>query len=95
MAATLMPVIATNAGKAAVVGLLKFIPVGGSIVGGVISGVTAGAITGAIGYAWATVCERLVAAGDDALDGEALSTLFNAEFLSQFTKLMPSKSAGK
>jgi uncharacterized protein (DUF697 family) len=95
MAATLMPVIATNAGKAAVVGLLKFIPVAGSIAGGVISGVTAGAITGAIGYAWAAVCERLTTAGDDAPDGEALSALFNTEFLSQFAKLMPSKSAVK
>ncbi|AYF98737.1 GTPase [Protaetiibacter intestinalis] len=95
MAATLMPVIATNAGKAAVVGLLKLIPVGGSIVGGIISGVTAGAITGAIGYAWAAVCERLVEGGDEALDGDALGALFNAEFLSQFTKLMPAKTTAK
>ncbi|RQP11459.1 MAG: DUF697 domain-containing protein [Microbacteriaceae bacterium] len=91
MAATLMPVIASNAGKAAVVGLLKFIPVGGAVVGGIISGVTAGAITGAIGYAWAAVCERIIDAGDDALDGDALSALFNAEFLAQFTKLMAKK----
>ena len=93
MAATLMPVIATNAGKAAVVGLLKFIPVGGSIVGGIISGATAGAITGAIGYAWAAVCERLIADGDGSIDGDALSALFNAEFLSQFARLMPTKPA--
>lgn len=45
-------------GKAVVAGVLKFIPVAGSILGGAISATTAFAITEAVGFAYIEVLKR-------------------------------------
>lgn len=91
LAAALVPSIATNAGRAAVTGLLKVIPGAGSIVGGVVSAGTAGVLTAAMGFAWMAVCDQLVQGKlkgvDGLLDSEAIRSLFGAEFKSWFAKL--------
>jgi uncharacterized protein (DUF697 family) len=96
LAATLVPSIATGAGRAAVTGLLKLIPGAGSIVGGVVSAGTAGMLTGAMGYAWIAVCEQLVQGRlksvDGLLDRDAVRALFGAEFSTWSAKLMPGRS---
>jgi len=82
--------VATGAGRAAVTGLLKFIPGVGMLVGGAINATIAGAFTMAMGTAWALVCEQLVQGGlravDGALDVDAIRDLFMSEFKDQVTK---------
>jgi uncharacterized protein (DUF697 family)/predicted GTPase len=81
---------ATTAGKAAVTGLLKFIPGVGMAVGGAINATIAGGFTMAMGTAWALVCEQLVQGGlrtvDGALDVDAIRDVFMGEFKGQVTK---------
>jgi uncharacterized protein (DUF697 family)/predicted GTPase len=83
---------ATNVGKAAVVGLLKFIPGVGMLVGGAINATVAGGFTMAMGVAWTLVCEQLAQGGlrlvDGALDVDAIRDVFMGEFKDQVTKRM-------
>lgn len=86
---------ATGAGRAAVTGLLKFIPGAGSVIGGVVSASTAGVLTAAIGYAWVAVCDQLAQGKlkgvDGILDNTAIRKLFESEFLRNFTKMRSQK----
>lgn len=81
---------ATNAGRAAVTGLLKLIPGVGMIVGGTINAAVGGGFTMAMGVAWALVCEQLAQGGlrlvDGALDVGAIRDVFMGEFKDQVTK---------
>jgi len=87
MASLAATAAATTAGKAAVTGLLKFIPIVGMVVGGVINAAVAGTFTMAMGAAWALVCEQLVQGRlrtvDGALDAGAIKDLFMSEFRDQ------------
>lgn len=87
MASLAATAAATTAGKAAVVGLLKFIPVVGMVVGGAINATVAAGFTMAMGAAWALVCEQLVQGRlrtvDGALDVAAIRDLFMGEFKEQ------------
>lgn len=81
---------ATTAGRAAVTGLLKFIPVVGSLVGGLISATVAAGFTMAMGAAWLLVCEQLAQGGlrtaDGVLDTDAIRKVFMGEFKDQVAK---------
>jgi len=84
---------ATGAGRAAVTGLLKFIPGVGMLVGGTINAAVGAGFTMAMGIAWALVCERLAKGGlrliNGALDVDAIRDLFMGEFKDQVTKRWP------
>ena len=84
---------ATSAGRAAVTGLLKFIPGVGMLVGGTINAAVGAGFTMAMGIAWALVCERLAKGGlrliNGALDVDAIRDLFMGEFKDQVTKRWP------
>ena len=81
---------ATAAGRAAVVGLLKFIPGIGTFIGGAINATIAGGFTMAMGTAWALVCEQLAKGGlrtvDGVLDADAIRDVFMSTFKDQVTK---------
>jgi uncharacterized protein (DUF697 family)/GTPase Era involved in 16S rRNA processing len=81
---------ATNAGRAAVTGLLKLIPGVGMVVGGAINATVGGGFTMAMGVAWALVCEQLAQGGlrlvDGALDVGAIRDVFMGEFKDQVAK---------
>lgn len=81
---------ATNAGRAAVTGLLKLIPGVGMIVGGTINAAVGGGFTMAMGIAWSLVCEQLAQGGlrlvDGALDVDAIRNVFMGEFRDQINK---------
>jgi uncharacterized protein (DUF697 family)/GTP-binding protein EngB required for normal cell division len=81
---------ATAAGRAAVVGLLKFIPGVGTLIGGAINATIAGGFTMAMGTAWALVCEQLAQGGlrtvDGVLDADAIRDVFMSTFKDQVTK---------
>jgi len=81
---------ATNAGRAAVTGLLKLIPGVGTLVGGTINAAVGGGFTMAMGIAWALVCEQLAQGGlrlvDGALDVDAIRKVFMGEFKDQVGK---------
>lgn len=98
IAAALVPAIATNAGRAAVTGLLKLIPGAGTLVGGLVSAGTAGVLTGAMGYAWAAVCHNLVQGKlkgvGGLVDSDAVRSLFRSEFKTWFSNLTSQKSVG-
>jgi uncharacterized protein (DUF697 family) len=76
MAAMVATAAATSAGRAAVTGFLKFIPVVGSLIGGAINAIVAACFTIAMGAAWVLVCEQLAEGGlrtvDGALDTDAI-----------------------
>lgn len=68
---------ATIIGKTVVSNLLKFIPIGGSIIGGLISGATAGALTAALGEAYIVVLTQVANNEiDQAQIGQALREEF-------------------
>lgn len=81
---------ATNAGRAAVTGLLKLIPGVGMLVGGTINAAVGGGFTMAMGIAWTLVCEQLAQGGlrliDGALDVDAIREVFMGEFKDQVAK---------
>ncbi|TAK70000.1 MAG: DUF697 domain-containing protein [Actinomycetota bacterium] len=52
---------ATMAGKSLVTGILKLIPGAGTVTGSTISATVAGTLTKAVGWAWAQVCEHVLA----------------------------------
>ena len=91
MAATAATAVATAAGRGVVVGLLKFIPGAGTVVGGVLGAATASVFTVAMGYAWAAVCSQLVQGKlktlDGVLDSDAIRRLFTSELAEWFKKL--------
>ena len=68
---------ATTAGRWLVSSMLRVIP-GGQPAAMVISGSVAAGLTTAMGYAWMTVCERILAS--DGIDENALRELFTTEF---------------
>ncbi|WP_422111237.1 YcjF family protein [Helicobacter pylori] len=83
-----------QAGRTLVNGLLKFIPVAGSIVGGVVAGTTAAAITGGIGFAYLKVLEKCFNDETGEVELPAMDTiksLFKESYLSLDTikKLKP------
>ncbi|MBQ3358390.1 MAG: 50S ribosome-binding GTPase [Microbacterium sp.] len=96
LAATAATVALSAAGRSAVAGLLKLIPVAGTIVGGVISGAVASTFTLAIGYAWAVVCGELTQGRlrgiDGALDSDLVRELFQAQVAVWFTKVRAGES---
>ena len=68
---------ATTAGRWIVSSLLRFVP-GGQIPAMAISGTVAATLTTAMGYAWMTVCERILTEG--SFDETNLKELFLREF---------------
>lgn len=68
---------ATTAGRWLVSSLLRVVP-GGNIAGMAISGTVAASLTTAMGYAWMTVCERVLTT--DGLGEADLRELFTQEF---------------
>lgn len=76
---------ATTAGRWIVSSLLRVVP-GGQIPAMAISGTVAASLTTAMGYAWMSVCERVLTDGD--LDDASLKQLFMAEFQKRM-KLLP------
>ena len=66
---------ATYAGRAIVAGLIKLIPVGGTLVGGMISASIAGALTTAMGWAYYNALELLISNGEE-LSAENISSAF-------------------
>jgi len=73
---------ATTAGRWLAASLLRLVP-GGQLPAMAISGAVAGTLTSAMGWAWVTVCEKLLDSPDD-WDQEYLRDLFLAELRSRF-----------
>lgn len=95
LAAAAATTVATAAGRAAFVSLLKLIPGAGWAVGGVIGGAIASSFTMAMGYSWAYVCGeitqgRLVGA-DGALDNDMIRELFQAQVAVWFERVRAGK----
>jgi len=95
LAAAAATTVATAAGRAAFVSLLKLIPGAGWAVGGVIGGAIASSFTMAMGYSWAYVCGeitqgRLVGA-DGALDNDMIRELFQAQVVVWFERVRAGK----
>ena len=95
MASAVATTLAVAAGKSAVVGLLKLIPVAGAIVGGAISASVASSFTMAVGYAWAVVCGELtqgrLKGADGVLDNEMVRTLFQSQIEVWFNNVRAGK----
>ena len=83
---TLATTAATQGGRAAVTGLLKFIPGAGSIAGGVIGASVASTFTYAMGEAWLTVCRRAAAGQLDGANGMLDNEQVRGAFLEAFTR---------
>lgn len=96
LASTVAASAATVAGKSTVVGLLKLIPVAGTIVGGTISAAVASTFTLAVGYAWAVVCGELtqgrLRGSDGSLDNRLVRQLFQEQFAEWFGRVWSGKS---
>ncbi|TDT30029.1 GTPase family protein [Naumannella halotolerans] len=80
---------ATTGGRAAVTGLLKFIPGAGSLVGGAISASVASSFTFAMGHAWVQVCQRAAAGKLPQVDGVLDSSAVREMFLRELGKRAP------
>ncbi len=80
--------LATQAGRSVATSLVKLVPGAGTVIGGTINAAVAAAFTFGMGRAWREVCERM-AKGEfgpaDALDNEAIKSVFMAEFKRQAT----------
>ncbi len=83
--------LATQAGKATAVGLLKLIPGAGTVVGGVVGATVAGSFTFAMGIAWREVCEGIAVGKFGAigsLDEAGIKAAFATVLKEQFTRQM-------
>jgi len=96
LAATVATTVAATAGRAAAVGLIKFIPGAGTIVGGTISAAVASTFTLAVGYAWAVVCGELtqgkLKSADGVLDNDMVRELFQAQVAVWFSRVRAGKN---
>lgn len=79
--------IMTNLGKAAVGGLLKFIPIVGTIIGGVINASVASVLTGVLGKTLSELCYKQC---KDSLEGKPKS--FNIETILSSTSFISAVS---
>lgn len=80
---------ATMGGRAAVTGLLKLLPGAGTLVGGAIGASIASSFTVAMGYAWITVCERVVEGRFRTVQGVLDNDAVRGAFMSELTKRLP------
>ena len=77
---------ATQGGRAAFTGLLKFVPGAGTVAGGAIGAAVASTFTFALGQAWLVVCQRM-AEGQFVGTGGAIDTdAVRDAFMKEFTK---------
>ncbi|MGY4718561.1 GTPase family protein [Naumannella huperziae] len=80
---------ATTGGRAAVTGLLKFIPGAGTIAGGAIGAGVASTFTFAMGQAWLVVCQRAASGNLPMIGGVVDSDAVREVFLGELGKRMP------
>lgn len=86
---------ATVTGKTAVSGIMKLVPVAGTILGGIVSGMTAAALTAALGEVYITVLE-LIARGQlkkEDLNSDAFREQLRQMMKAEMDRVMKRKSA--
>ncbi|NLT30067.1 MAG: DUF697 domain-containing protein [Propionibacterium sp.] len=89
LAAIASTTAATQGGRAAFTGLLKFIPGAGTVAGGALSAGVASSLTFAMGQAWLAVCQRVARGGLRGVDGALDNTQLKDLFVEEFRKRMP------
>ncbi|MEI6624321.1 MAG: GTPase [Actinomycetes bacterium] len=82
--------LATQAGRAVALNLIKLIPGGGSVVGGTISAGVAASFTYAMGRSWREICEGIATGrfgAQAALNSGDIKAAFLEEFKRQFSRV--------